>query len=127
MAEANTAQDFLDAIVEVLADLGSTRKVRVVAYGSIDANDPGAGRAQTPTDHSVEAIIYAYDDQFIDGSTIQEGDLAAIIDIDSLETSVISLIKSNAKLVDGSTIYAIIRATSVEVAGEKVAMMLQLR
>ena len=127
MAEVTTAQDFLDAAADAMADFGTTRKVRIVAYGSINTSDPGAGRAQTPTDYNVEAIITTYTDQFGDSSTIQEGDMAAIICVDSLETNVISLIKSNAKLVDGSTIYAIVRATSVEVAGEIVVMILQLR
>ena len=127
MSDPVTAQDFLDAIEDTLADLGSTREVRVVAYGAINASDPGAGRAQTSTDYEVEALIYDFADDYVDGTTVEQGDRQAIIDLDPLETSVISLIKSDAKIVDGSIIYTIVNVQSVEVAGEKVAMILQLR
>ena len=127
MSDPTTAQDFLDAVTEVLDSLGSTKSVRVIAYAALDANNPGAGRTQTPTDYSVEAIIYDYDDKYVDGSTIQQGDRAAVLSIDPLDSSVVELIKPNAKLVDGSTIYAIVDVKATEIAGEKVALFLQLR
>lgn len=127
MGDPTNAQDFLDAIEDVMADLGATRKVRVVAYGSLDENNPGAGASKTLTDYDVEALIYAFDESYVDGTTVQHGDQGAIIDIDSLSSSVISLIKSNAKLVDGSTIYTIVNVDSIEAAGEKIAILLHLR
>lgn len=127
MGDPTNAQDFLDAIEDIMADLGATRKVRVVAYGSIDENNPGAGAPKTLTDYNVEALIYSFDERYIDGTTVKHGDHGAVIDIDSLESSVISLIKPNAKLVDGTTVYTILRVDSVETAGEIVAILLHLR
>ena len=127
MGEPTTAQDYLDAIACVMEDLGTTRQVRIVTYGSLDVNNPGAGKPQSTTDYNVESLIYDYEDKYVDGATVQHGDRVAVIDIDPLETSVISLIKSDAKLVDGSTIYTILNVMSVEVAGEKVTIMLHLR
>ena len=127
MSDATTAQDFLDAVTDALVDLGTTRKVRAVAYAALDTSNPGAGRTQTPTDHNVEAIIHDYQDKYVDGSTIQEGDKKAILSIDPLDSAVVELIKPNAKLVDGSTVYTIVHVQSVEVAGEKIVTFLQLR
>jgi hypothetical protein len=127
MSESTTAQDFLDAIVDMLSELGISRKVRLVTYGSLDANNPGAGRTQTPTDYTVPAILYDYADYQIDGTTIQDGDRLAIVDIGSLSASVIDEILPNTKLVDGTTIYTIVRVTSAEVVGKKIVVILQIR
>ena len=127
MSDALSSQDFLDAVTDVIAVLGSTRKVRVVAYAALDTGNPGAGRVQTPTDHDVEAAIYDYNDKYVDGAAILQGDKIAVLSIDPLASAVVELVKPDAKLVDGSAVYTIVSVKATEVAGEKVALLLQLR
>ena len=127
MSEAVTAQDFLDAITDVLADLGTTRTVRITTRGALNPSNPGAGPSLSTDDYSVEAILYDYMDSQIDGSTIQTGDRVAVLSIDPLTSGVIDTILPNAKLIDGSTVYTIVRTSPVEVAGEKVTVFLQIR
>jgi hypothetical protein len=127
MGSPTTAQDFLDAVEDVLDDLGDTRVVRITTYGVIDPADPGAGPSVSTTDYNVDAVLYDYQDRQIDGTAIQQGDRQAVLAVDSLSSAVIAAILPGAKLVDGSTVYSIVRASPVEVAGETVTIFLQIR
>jgi hypothetical protein len=127
MGDISIAQDILEGVTDALADLGNTKKTRTVSVGPLVPGNPGAGGTQTVTDTDVEAIISDYDERYVDGSTVREGDRQAILSIGPLSAAQIAAIKPGARLVDGAQVYSVVRTKLPEVAGTPVVAILQLR
>jgi hypothetical protein len=127
MGDLTIAQDLLDGVADALADLGATRKVRVIARGALTPGDPGAGGAQSATDFDVEAVIVGYDERYVDGTAIRAGDRQAILSIGPLSAAQVAGLKPGARLVDGAHVYSAVNANVPEAAGTPVVAILQLR
>lgn len=127
MGDLSIAQDLLDGVVDALGDLGDTRTVRIVTEGALDIGDPGAGRPKTNEDVPVEALLYDFEDEYIDGTTVLKGDRKAIISIEPLTVAQVAGIEQGAKLIDGSDIYTIEGTNEIEVAGTPVTIILHVR
>jgi hypothetical protein len=127
MGDMTIAQDLLDGVADALADLGSTRQVRIITRGALTPGDPGAGGAQTVVDVNVEAVVAGYDEKYVDGTTIQVGDRLAILSIGPLSTAQVAALKPGARLIDGIQVYSVVAANIPEAAGTPVVAVLQLR
>lgn len=127
MGDVSIAQDLLDGVADALADVGDTRTMRIITEGSLNLSDPGAGKPRTPEDFLVEALLYDYEDDYIDGTTILAGDRQALLSVEPLTSGQISGIKQGAKLIDGSEIYSVISTNKIETAGIIVTIILQIR
>jgi hypothetical protein len=127
MGDTSIAQDILNGVTDALADLGDTRILRIFTEGALDPNDPGAGVPLTPENFSVEALLYEYEDSYIDDKVILMGDRKAILSIDPLTSGQISGIKQGAKLIDGSDVWTVVSTERIEVAGIIVTIILQIR
>jgi hypothetical protein len=127
MGDTSIAQDILDGVTDALADLGDTRTVRIFTEGSLDPGDPGAGRPKTPEDVPVEALLYDFEDEYVDGKTVLKGDRNALIDIGQLSAAQLSGIEQGSLLIDGSDNWTVVGKVEVEAAGVTVAVILHVR
>jgi len=127
MGDLTIAQDLLDGVADALADLGATRKVRVITAGALTPGDPGAGGAQSTADFNVEAVIVDYEERYADGTVVRAGDRQAILSIGPLSATQVAALAPGARLVDGSKTYSVVSANLPEAAGVPVVAILQVR
>lgn len=127
MGDTSIAQDIIDGVADALGDLGDTRTVRILTEGALTPGDPGAGKPRTPEDVSVEALLYDYEDRYVDETVILRGDRRAILSIGPLSVAQIDGIKQGSKLIDGADVYTVVNKGEIEVAGLTVTMILQIR
>lgn len=127
MGDTSIAQDILEGVADALDAVGDTRTMRIITEGALDINDPGAGRPRTPEEFGVEAFLYDYEDEYINGTSILKGDRKAILSIEPLTAAQISGIKQGAKLIDGSDIYTVEGTEGIETAGITVTIILHVR
>jgi hypothetical protein len=127
MGDASIAQDLIEGVTDALADLGGTRTVQIYTEGALNPINPGAGKPKIAEDLSVEALLYDYEDSYIDGQTVLRGDRKAIIDIAQLTPTQLSGVAQGAVLIDGSDRYTVVGTSTIEVAGVTVTIILQIR
>lgn len=127
MGDTSIAQDLIDGVTDALADLGDTRTIQIYTEGALDPADPGAGKPKSAEDLSVEALLYDYEDEYINGQTVLRGDRKAIIDIAALTSTQLAGIGQGSIVIDGSDKYTIIGTSAIEVAGVTVTIILQIR
>jgi hypothetical protein len=127
MGDISIAQDLLSGVTDALADVGATRTVRITTFGALTPGDPGAGGTPTDEDVSVEALLYDYEDKYINNTSILKGDRKAILSIEPLSGAQIAAIKQGVKVIDGTDIYTVVTASPIEVAGTLVTIILHIR
>lgn len=127
MGDTSVAQDLIDGVKDALEVVGDTSTVRIFTEGALDPLDPGAGRPRTPEDLSIEAFLYDFEDEYIDGTNVLKGDRKAILDVSTLTSIQISGIEQGTTLIDGADSYAIVGTEDIEVAGVVVTMILHVR
>lgn len=127
MGDTSIAQDILEGVADALGDLGTTRIVRVFTEGALNPSDPGAGKPRTPENIDVEALLYDYEDSYINGTSILSGDRKAILSLEPLSLAQINAIQQGSFLIDGTDTYTIVNTGKIEVAGVTVTMVVQIR
>jgi hypothetical protein len=129
MGDTSIAQDLIDGVVDALGDLGATRTVRIISEGSLDINDPGAGKPRTSEEFSVEALLYYQEEKYIENTVVFSGLRKAIISIEPLSVAQLAGIKQGAKFIvdGGSEIYTIDTVERIEVAGIVVTVIANLQ
>jgi len=127
MGDTSIAQDVIDGVADAMGDLGDTRTIRIFSEGSINLSDPGAGVTRTPENIPVEALLYDFEDEYIDGTTVLKGDRNALIDLAQLTSVQIGGIEQGSLLIDGSDNYTIVSKNEIEVAGVTAALILHIR
>lgn len=127
MGDTTIAQDLIDGVADAMATVGDTKTIRIVTEGSLNPSDPGAGKPRTPEDLSVEAFLYDFEDEYVDGTTVLKGDRKAIIDLSQLTSVQIAGIKQGHELIDGSESYKIVAKNPIEVSGLTVTIILHIR
>jgi hypothetical protein len=127
MGDLSIAESLLDGVTDALGAVGSTRQVILITDGLINDADPGAGPAQTTETISVEALLYDYEDRYVDGQAILANDRSAILSIQPLTDAQIALIKPGCQLVDGAKTYQVVNTQEIEAAGTIVTIILQIR
>jgi hypothetical protein len=127
MGDISIANDLLSGVTDALADLGSTRTVRITTFGALTPGAPGAGGTPTDEDISVEALLYDFEDKYINNTSILKGDRKAILSIEPLSVAQVNAIKQGVKLIDGTDVYTVVKASPIEVAGTSVTIILHIR
>jgi hypothetical protein len=127
MGDISIANDLLSGVTDALADLGSTRTVRITTFGALTLGAPGAGGTPTDEDISVEALLYDFEDKYINNTSILKGDRKAILSIEPLSVAQVNAIKQGVKLIDGTDVYTVVKASPIEVAGTSVTIILHIR
>ena len=127
MGDVTIAQDLLDGVADALADLGDTRTFRIITAGAIDPNDPGAEPSETTENVSVEAILFNFDERYMPGANVLEGGLLALLSIKDFTAAQVGALEPGNFLIDGTTVYTIVRDQPIEAAGIVVTAILQLR
>lgn len=122
-------QEMINAIARNIEVFGTSRTFRVVAQGAVDPNNPGTPPGTTETDIPVNAFIYDYEEQYIDGTTVRRGDRIGIFhtrDLDILQLIAIGS-ADYSYLIDGSIQYTVVSANFIEMNGQPIMFKMQLR
>lgn len=127
MGDTSIAQDILDGVADALGDAGDTRTLRIVNYGSIDPNDPGAAPTVTNDDTPLAALLFDFDEKYMPGANIVDGDTMSIIDLSVLSEAQKTVLAPGTKLIDSNVNYDIIKINPIEFAGILCAVILQLK
>lgn len=115
--------DFINAITDVIDDIGGTLTLNYSTEGSLTPGNPGAGRTKTLSSKSIQGILTEYEDKYIDGSVIKKGDRLAILSIACLTIE----ITQGMFIVDNGRTYKIINVEKPQVSGSAVTVLAQVR
>lgn len=127
MGDLTIAADIIEGVVDIMEEVGATLNLRTIVYGDTDIDNPGAAPTETITNTPFEGFMFAIQDEYIDGTSILEGDQNIIVSIDGMTDEVIDAIAPGNYVLDGSKTYSIIRAVPVSVSGVKVVLIIQVR
>ena len=127
MGNAALAQDFLDAVRDVLSEVGDTKTFRIVTESAIDINNPGAAPTPSNEDVALEAFLFDFIQEYMPEANVIEGDKMAILSVIDLSSAQIEAIKPGEYLIDGLAMYTIVRTKPVKVAGETITVFVQLK
>ncbi len=127
MGDVSIAQDLLDGVVDAMAEVGSTRTLRLISVDPINPLDPGAAPIETNDDVSIEALLFDFDKRYMSEANITEGGVMALLSVEPLtDAQVVAIVPGNV-LIDGSRNYKIVRANPIEAAGITVTVIVQLK
>ncbi len=127
MGDLTVAQDLLDGVDDVMEVLGDTRTFRIVSIPDIDINNPGETPTETIDDTDIEAVLFAFDSEYMTGANILDGSLMAILAISALTDDQVAQIQPGNRLIDDETVYEIVKSSPVEAAGVQVTVIVQLK
>ncbi len=127
MGDVSIAQDLLDGVVDAMADLGTTRTLRLITVDPVNPLDPGASPVETNEDVSIEALLFGFDKRYMPEANITEGEVMSILSIDPLTDAQVAAITPGNILIDGSRNYEIVKAQPIEAAGIIVTVIVQLK
>ncbi len=127
MPDPSIAADLIDAVYDVLNDLGGVRTFRIVTRSAIDLNNPGAQPTLTNEDIITDAVIYNFDEKYMPKANVTKGDMMAIISIKGWTDLQKSKVEPGNFLVDGTKVYSIVLVNPIEAAGINVTYILQLK
>lgn len=127
MGDVSIAQDLLDGVVDAMADLGTTRTLRLITDDPVDPLDPGASPVETLENLSVEALLFGFDKKYMPEANITEGEVMALLSINPLDDAQVAAIVPGNVLIDGSKNYEIVKAQPIEAAGVIVTVIVQLK
>jgi len=127
MGDLSIAQDLLEGVADALGDLGATRTLRLVSVPSLDINNPGGARVETLDDEDLEALLFEYEDKYMPGSSVHDGNTLAILSIINLTDAQVALVQPGNQLLDGTRRYEITKTNPIEAAGVIVTIIIQLK
>lgn len=129
MGDITIAQDILDGVADALGDLGDTRTFRIITTPDYNLNNPGETPTETDEDVSVEALLFGFNIEYMPEANIIEGELMSILSIKDFTDAQVASIKPGNRLLDSddTTIYEIVKANPIEVAGIVVTVIVQLK
>jgi len=121
MGDTTIAQDILEGVKELLAELGSTRILRVITKTEDPENSTNVLSVNTDVDN--ETYFYDYESKYINGTTVKEGDKQALIDLLTFgqDPKLIDCI------IDGTEVWKVIKVFPTEIAGIGAVVVLQIR
>ena len=121
MGDTTIAQDILEGVKELLAELGSTRILRVITKTEDPENSTNVLSVNTDVDN--ETYFYDYESKYINGTTVKEGDKQALIDLLTFGQDP----KSIDCIIDGTEVWKVIKTFPTEIAGIGAVVVLQIR
>jgi len=116
-------EDFITAIMDVLDEVGDTLTIKYHTEGALDENDPGAGKPQTEVTATPEGILVVFDESFMEGTEVEQGDRIAIISVAGLS---FEITQGMFVIAEGKE-YRIVHANSPQVSGGTVVVFAQVR
>lgn len=122
-------QEMINAIARSIEIFGAARTLRVVAQGAIDPDNPGTPPPKVETDIPVNAFLYDYAEQYIDGTTVRRGDRIAIFHTRDLTIPQLLAIGSAdySYLIDNTIQYTVVHANLLEMNGLPIFFKMQVR
>jgi hypothetical protein len=127
MGDVSIAADIIEGVADAMADVGSTRTLRLITYGDVDPDDPTAPPTEVLDDNDLEALLFEYNEKYMPNTSIEEGETMCIVSIQDLTDDQVDEIIPGNYLIDGSTTYSISAVNPIEVAGITVTAILQLK
>ena len=110
------------SVADLVDELGKALTLRKVTEGTYDP-ETGEMSAASTSDTSVVGVLYDYADEDIDGTRIQMGDRRCLIKAKSLSVAP----ESGDRIVDGSTVYTVVRIKKHEAGGVVSGYNMQVR
>lgn len=127
MGDITIPADITEGVAEIMEEVGWTIIFRRVEYGPIDPDNPGAAPIETVIDKSFEGFIYDYEDRFINGTSVLQGDRLIIISIDGFTQTEIDAVEPPNYIVDSGDVYGIIESRKIDVSGITSVIIAQIR
>lgn len=127
MSDPTISADIVSGISDAMGDIGWMMKVRSIEYGSVDLNNPGASTSEVVVDTDFSGLLFDFDEKYMPGSTVLEGDKMALISVENMTVDKIDGIKAGNYIIDGSEIYSIIKTAPIRVAGSTVVVIAQIK
>lgn len=127
MGDLTIAQDLIDGVQDVMSVVGDTRTLRMLVDSPRDPLNPGAAPTRTPTDFNLEAFLFDFDESYFQGANSVDGDMMAIIDINTLSGAERESVDVGNQIIDGSNTYEVTAVNKIEFAGVAVTYVLQLK
>lgn len=127
MGDLTIAQDLLEGVAEALGTVGNTRTLKLITYGAIDIDNPGAAPTRLDEDVPIDALLFDFEQEYMPKANVLEGSTMAILSIIDLTDVQVSEIIPGNKLVDGTETFEIISALEVEASGVPVTFIIQLK
>lgn len=126
MSDPTISEDIISGITDAMADLGATLICRAIAYSDIDINNPGKAPVEVVTDKSFEGLIFDFNDKYMPGTTVIEGDRMVLISMETFTKQQIANVIPGNYIVDDIDIYNIIKVAPIKVAGSVVVIIAQI-
>lgn len=127
MSDLTISADIISGIKDAMNDLGSTLKLRVMTYETMDVNNPGADLSQSYTDTDFEGLVFDFDEKYMPGSTVLDGDKMVLVSVDGMSVDTIKSIQPGNYIIDDSENYSIIKTAPIRVAGVTVVVIAQVK
>lgn len=127
MGDASISADIITGIGDAMADIGWALKVRSIEYPPVDPDHPGATPIETLVDTDFEGLIFDFDEKYMPGTTVIEGDMIVLVSVEGMTVDKIASIKAGNYIIDGSEIYSIIKTAPIRVAGATVVVIAQVK
>lgn len=127
MSDLTLASDIIMGIEEAMRDAGWVMQIRSTQYGSIDPAHPGAAVTETVIDTNFDGLVFDFDEKYLPGSTIEDGDKMVLVSVDGMIDSIIQSIAPGNYIIDESEIYSIIKTAPIKVAGSTVVVLAQVK
>ena len=123
MGDVKLGNMVLEEIYYLIQEVGKDLIIREFTYGTLDPNNPGAGKPKTPVNHIVQGIMVNLKGMYFKGVLVQENKSGVIIDVKDINFT----ISLDNKFVDGSKVYEIKAKEDIEISGVNVGVILEIK
>lgn len=128
MSDPTISADIISGIADAMGDIGwDTLKIHSVSHSSIDINNPGADSSQIIHESTFSGLVFDYDEKYMPGTTVLEGDQMVLISVDGMTEETIQQFKPGNSIIDGLKNYSIIKSAPIKVAGSVVVIIVQVK
>jgi len=79
VSDLTISADIISGIKDAMSDLGSVLRLRIATYGNMDLDNPGADLSQSYTDVDFEGLVFDFDEKYLPGTTVVEGDKMVLV------------------------------------------------
>lgn len=127
MGNSDLTTDLIQGVADNMAEVGSTRILRLLTESAIDVNDPGAAPTITLEDIPIECFLFDFIQEYMPNASVINGGTMALLDMTGLTEAQYDQIEPGNEIVDGSKVYNIILTTKIEADGVPTMFIVQLK